>query len=156
MMVLLETVIVVEKRENVHINFHSRLIISARIVWLVGWLVRKVWGRHERKVGEKRNMCPHLLRKLQGHCLFRVATNMYYCNYNAFCNADRPITLITAFSILQNVTDVYAGYLIARKVARKKVPILKYKCALHNRRPVLLQHLSSITPNTARIYKCGQ
>jgi len=33
MKVLLETVIVVEKRENAHINFHSRLIISALIVW---------------------------------------------------------------------------------------------------------------------------
>jgi hypothetical protein len=104
MKVLLETVIVVEKRENAHINFHSRLIISALIVWLV----RKVWGRDERKVGQKRNMCPHLLSKLQGHCLFRAATNMYCYNYNMFCNSNRPIALITPFSILQNIIDFYA------------------------------------------------
>jgi len=48
MKVLLETVIVVEKRENAHINFHSRLIISALIVWFVG----KVWGRGGSKEGE--------------------------------------------------------------------------------------------------------
>jgi len=116
MKVLLETVIVVEKRENAYINFHSRLIISALIVWLVG----KVWGRVERKVRQKGNMCPHLLPKLQGHCLFRDATNMYCYNYNVFCNSNRPVTVITAFSGLQNVTDFYAGYLICRKFSRKK------------------------------------
>jgi hypothetical protein len=93
MKVLLETVIVVKKRENAHINFHSRLIISALIVRLV----RKVWGRNERKMGQKRNMCPHLLAKLHGHCLFRVATNMYCYNHNVFCNSNTLVTLITAF-----------------------------------------------------------
>jgi hypothetical protein len=33
MKVLLETVIVLEERENEYINFHFRLIISALIVW---------------------------------------------------------------------------------------------------------------------------
>jgi hypothetical protein len=117
--------VVEKRRENAHINFHSRLIISALIVWLVG----KVWGRDERKVGQKGNMCPHLLPKLQGHCLFRDATNMYCCNYNVFCNSNRTVTLTIAFSRLQNVTDFYTGYLIARIVARKKQCILKYKSA---------------------------
>jgi len=138
MKVLLETVIVVEKRENAHINFHSRLIISALIVWFVG----KVWGRDERKVRQKGNMCPHLLPKLQGHCLFRDATNMYCYNYNVFCNSNRPVTLITAFSSLQNVTDFYAGYLIGRKCSRKEQCTLKYKCALHKCVPVFLRHLT--------------
>jgi hypothetical protein len=64
MKVLLETVGQMEETENAYINFHSRLIISVVIVWLVCG----VWGREERQYGEKRNMCPHLLAKLYGHC----------------------------------------------------------------------------------------
>jgi len=79
-----------------------------------------MWGQDERKVRQKGNMCPHLLPKLQGYCLFRDATNMYCCNYNVFCNSNRPVTIITAFSSLQNVTDFYTGYLMGRKFSRKK------------------------------------
>ena len=81
-------------------------------------------------------MCLHLLPKPQGHCLFRDATNMYCCNCNVFCNSNRPVTLITNFSSLQNVTDFCAGYLMGRKFSRKKQCTLKYKCALHNSGPV--------------------
>jgi hypothetical protein len=60
MKVLLENVIVLEEREreNEYINFRSRLIISALIVWLVREV--RVWGER----GRKSNMCPHLLAKL--------------------------------------------------------------------------------------------
>lgn len=74
MKVLLENVIVLEERENYDINFHSRLIISAHIVWMVGEV--REW--EERKKGQKRNMCPHLLAELRGHCIFKVATSMYH------------------------------------------------------------------------------
>jgi len=47
MKVLLETVIVVEKRENAHINFHSRLIISALIVWFGRQNVGAGWKEGE-------------------------------------------------------------------------------------------------------------
>lgn len=66
MNVLLENVIVLEARENCYINFHSRLIISTSIVWLV----REVQGSEEGKTEQKGGMCPHLLANLWGHCIF--------------------------------------------------------------------------------------
>ena len=60
------------------------------------------------------------ITKTAGSLFFRDATNMYCYNYNVFYNSNRPVTLITAFSSLQNVTDFYAGYLIGRKFSLKK------------------------------------
>jgi hypothetical protein len=47
MKALLENAIVLEERENYGINFHSRLIISAHIVWVVR--EERVWGGRRKK-----------------------------------------------------------------------------------------------------------
>lgn len=66
MKALLETVIVVEKRENAYINFHSRLIISALIVWLVG----KVWGERWKEGETERQYVSTFITKAAGSLSF--------------------------------------------------------------------------------------
>jgi hypothetical protein len=55
---------VVELRENAYINFHSRLIIGALIVWMVRGT--KCGDERKGKKGQQGNMCPHLLAELYG------------------------------------------------------------------------------------------
>ena len=66
MKALLETVIVVEKRENAYINFHSRLIISALIVRLVG----KVWGERWKEGETERQYVSTFITKAAGSLSF--------------------------------------------------------------------------------------